>query len=57
MKTRGYIQLVALAAILTIAVVLRWYPQQAHSTFTVLGTLGALALTADLLCFLLPASR
>jgi putative nucleotidyltransferase with HDIG domain len=54
MKTKAYIQLVALTAVLTIAVVLRWYPGESHSTFTTLGTLGALALTADLLGFLLP---
>jgi putative nucleotidyltransferase with HDIG domain len=55
MKTRGYIQLVALAAAAIVALLLRLYPGEAHSTFTTLGTLGALALTADLLAFLLPA--
>src|SRR4051812_27158695 len=54
MKTKGYVQLVTVAAVLTTAVVLRWYPGESHSTFTTLGTLGALALTADLLAFLLP---
>jgi len=54
MKTKGYVQLVTVTAVLTTAVVLRWYPGEAQSTFTTLGTLGALALTADLLAFLLP---
>ena len=54
MRIRTYVQLVTLLAVACAAVLYRTYPIGEHSTFNILGTLGALALTADLLGFLLP---
>jgi putative nucleotidyltransferase with HDIG domain len=54
MKTRTYVQLVSLIALILGAILFHFFPADARTTFTTLGTLGALALTADLLGFLLP---
>jgi putative nucleotidyltransferase with HDIG domain len=54
MRIRTYVQLVTLLALICGAFLVHAYPPGPHSTFNILGTLGALALTADLLGFLLP---
>jgi putative nucleotidyltransferase with HDIG domain len=54
MKTRAYVQTVSLIALILGAILFRFFPADPRTTFTTLGTLGALALTADLLGFLLP---
>jgi putative nucleotidyltransferase with HDIG domain len=54
MRIRTYVQLVTLLALICGAFLVHAYPPGVHSTFNILGILGALALTADLLGFLLP---
>jgi putative nucleotidyltransferase with HDIG domain len=54
MRIRTYVQLVTLLALICGALLVHAYPPGVHSTFNILGILGALALTADLLGFLLP---
>jgi putative nucleotidyltransferase with HDIG domain len=54
MRIKTYVQVVTLLALITGIVMFRTLPPGPHSTFAILGTLGALALTADLLGFLLP---
>lgn len=54
MRIKTFVQIVALLAVICATVVLRVFPPGSHSTFAILGTLAALALTADLLGFLLP---
>jgi putative nucleotidyltransferase with HDIG domain len=54
MRIKTYVQAVTLLALITGIVMFRTLPPGPHSTFAILGTLGALALTADLLGFLLP---
>jgi len=54
MSTRAYVNTVSLIALLLGAILFHFIPADPRATFTTLGTLGALALTADLLGFLLP---
>jgi len=54
MRIKTYVQIVTLLALIAGIVMFRTLPPGPHSTFAILGTLGALALTADLLGFLLP---
>ena len=54
MRIKTYVQVVTLLALIAGIVMYRTLPPGPHSTFAILGTLGALALTADLLGFLLP---
>jgi putative nucleotidyltransferase with HDIG domain len=54
MRIKTYVQVVTLLALIAGIVMFRTLPPGPHSTFAILGTLGALALTADLLGFLLP---
>jgi putative nucleotidyltransferase with HDIG domain len=54
MRIKTYVQVVTLLALVAGIVMYRTLPPGPHSTFAILGTLGALALTADLLGFLLP---
>jgi putative nucleotidyltransferase with HDIG domain len=54
MRIKTYVLMVTIAAAICAAILARVLPPGAHSTFAILGTLAALALTADLLGFLLP---
>jgi putative nucleotidyltransferase with HDIG domain len=54
MRTKTYVQLVLLGALLLGALLVHAVPVGIHSDFTTLGTLAALALTAELMGFLLP---
>lgn len=54
MRIRSYVQLVLLLALAIGASLFRIYPPNESSTFATLGTLAALAVTAELLGFLLP---
>jgi putative nucleotidyltransferase with HDIG domain len=54
MRIKTYVRVVTVAALISAVVLYRVLPAGPQSTFNVLGTLAALALTADLLGFLLP---
>jgi putative nucleotidyltransferase with HDIG domain len=54
MKIRVYVQIVFLLALVTGASLFLVYPPSDSSNFTTLGTLTALAVTAELLSFLVP---
>jgi putative nucleotidyltransferase with HDIG domain len=54
MRIKTYVQVVLLLALVVGASLFRIYPPAESSTFTTLGTLAALAVTAELLGFLLP---
>ena len=54
MRIKTYVQIVTLTALISAVVLYHVLPAGPQSTFNVLGTLAALALTADLLGFLLP---
>jgi len=56
MRTKTYVQLACLSALILGAFVWRVIPAPAHWNVTTLGTLAVLALTADLMGFLLPRS-
>lgn len=53
-RTKTYVQLVCLAALILGAAIWRFVPPGHGWSFTTLGTLAALALTAELMGFLLP---
>jgi putative nucleotidyltransferase with HDIG domain len=54
MRTKTYVQLVTLGALLVAAWLWRSMPADAATNITTLGTLATLALTAELMAFLLP---